>query len=247
MHVEESGTPDGRPVVFLHGGGVGGWMWRPTTDLLPGIHGILPDLPGHDRSAGMPYASHAETVQALADMVERRAGEPLAVVGFSLGAQLAVLLAAQRPDLVARVVVVSAQAIPTRAAGPLLGMLRAAAPLARIPSFARLQARELFVPPTLMDDYLRTSALVSASTLVASVGENIRFTVPPRWTEFPGRALVLAGSRERGFMRQSARVLHRALPGSELQIVEGCGHGMPLQRPEWFAQRLDAWLALPDS
>ena len=36
-----------------------------------------------------------------------------------------------------------------------------------------------------------------------------------------------------------------ALPGSELNVVEGCGHGIPFQKPEWFAQRVAGWLAAP--
>ncbi|ASR37688.1 hydrolase [Prauserella marina] len=244
MYVQLSGDRDGRPVVLLHGGGVAGWMWRLTTDLLPaGLHLIVPDLPGHDRSSGEPYVSHDHTLTELITIIEKEADQPVAVAGFSLGAQLAILLATQRPDLVDRVAVVSAQAIPTRAAGLTLGLLGATAPLAKYEWFAKLQAKQLFIPASLKDDYLRTSALISKRSLVAAVGENIRFTAPPEWAGFPGTALILAGERERGFMRSSARSLSDALPGSELEIVSGCGHGIPLQRPDWFAKRLRDWLS----
>ena len=96
----------------------------------------------------------------------------------------------------------SAQAEPTPAPGLTLGLLGAAAPLARFGWFARLQARELFVPPSLLDDYVRTSALISKATLVNTVGENIRFTEPPGWAGFLGPALILAGGRERELMRR---------------------------------------------
>ncbi|MEU3273123.1 alpha/beta hydrolase [Saccharomonospora sp. NPDC006951] len=244
MYVRLSGDRNGRPVVLLHGGGVAGWMWQPVTELLPkGLQLIVPDLPGHDRSAGQPYVSHDHTLAELVTAIEKEAGQPVAVAGFSLGAQLAVLLAAERPDLVDRVAVVSAQAIPTKAAGLTLGLLSTTAPLARQRWFAKLQAKQLFIPGALMDDYLRTSALITRKTLVTTVGENIRFTEPPEWAGFPGSALVLAGERERGFMKASARSLAESLPGSELEIVSECGHGIPLQRPGWFAGRLRDWLA----
>lgn len=238
-----SGRAD-RMVLLLHGGGVGGWMWRPAiAELRSEPTLIVPDLPGHDRSSATPYVSHAQTVHELAELIERRAEGPVAVVGFSLGAQLAVLLAAERPELVDRVAVVSAQAEPTPAPGLVLGLLGLTAPLARRRWFATLQARELFVPASLLDDYLRTSASVSRATLLAAVGENLRFTVPAGWAGFPGRAVVLAGAKERAVMRRSARRLAEALPGSELELVDGCGHGIPLQRPDWFARRLERWLA----
>ncbi len=187
--------------------------------------------------------SHDQTVSELASVVERETERPVTVVGFSLGAQLAILLAASRPDLVERVAVVSAQAKPTRAPALTLGLLSASAPLAKRQWFAKLQATALFIPAPLMSDYLRTSAHISRETLLTTVSENIRFTEPPGWAMFPGAALILAGTGERGFMKKSALSLNESLPGSELEIVDGCGHGIPLQRPDWFAQRLRSWLA----
>lgn len=247
MHVDVAGPADGRPILLLHGGGVAGWMWRPVLETLAGRYRVIvPDLPGHGASTPEPYRSHAETAAALAGVVERRASRPVAVVGFSLGAQLGVLLASTRPDLIDRAAIVSAQARPQRFPGATLGLLGLAAPLARQRWFARLQARELFVPDELFEDYFRTSATVSRETLLTSVGENLRFTPPPQWARFPGAALVLAGEREPRLVRDSARLLHRLLPGSELEVVPGCGHGIPLQRPDWFAARITDWLG-PDA
>jgi len=188
----------------------------------------VPDLPGHDVDSSAPYRSHAETVTALAALLK----PGTTVVGFSLGAQLAVLLAAQHPHLIDNAIIISAQTIPTKAPGLTLGVLKLAAPLARYEWFARLQAKELFVPEALMSDYIRTSRHISPETLVNAVGENIRFTVPEGWAQFTGRTLVLVGARERAVMRASAWQLHEALPGSAFHLVKGCGHGIPLQQPE---------------
>jgi len=243
VHVTASGERDARPLLFLHGGGVAGWMWGPTTERLPDdVRLLVPDLPGHGRSSGEDYVSHSRTVDDLAGIVEAATDRPVTVVGFSLGAQLAVLLGSRRPDLVEKVVAVSAQAVPTRAPGATLGLLRLAAPLARYEWFARAQARELRIPPSLQDDYLRTSRAVSVRTLSTAVGENIRFTPPDGWARFPGDALVLVGGRERRVMRDSARTLAALLPGTGLEVVDGCGHTIPLERPDWFARRLRDWV-----
>lgn len=242
MNHETDAPAGGAPLLLLHGGGVAGWMWDPLREHLdPGRRVIVPDLPGHGGAADRPYRTHAETVAELAALL--RDEEPATVVGFSLGAQLAVLLAATHPERVARVVPISAQAEPLRAVGPTLALLGATAGLARYEWFARLQARELFVPDHLLGDYLRTSAGITRQTLLAAVGENLRFTPPPGWAEFPGRALILVGEDEKPLMRRSATVLHDALPGSTLGVVAGCGHGIPLQQPRDLAERLRAWEA----
>lgn len=230
-----------RAILLLHGGGVAGWMWHPLAAHLETANRLLiPDLPGHDRSAAIPYRSHDDTVDLLARAVREQATAPVTVIGFSLGAQLAVLLAARHPELVRAVGVISAQARPVRFQAATLALLRMAAPLARNERFARLQARELFVPDALMDDYVRTSGGITAQTLVASVGENLRFTIPPGWASFPGRSLILVGAAERRLMTASAQDLAAAHTHSELEIVAGCGHGIPLQRPDWLAQRIAA-------
>lgn len=242
MHVAHFGGKEARPLLLLHGGGIAGWMWEPLAKHLGDeFHLIVPDLPGHDRSADEEYQSHDQTASALAALLERTGSPPVTVIGFSLGAQLAILLASRYPELVDRVGVISAQAKPTLAPGLTLALLGATAGLAQHAWFAKLQAKELFIPPALLDDYVRTSAGISKQTLLAAVGENIRFTVPSRWQDFPGSALVLAGSREKSFMRESAESLHDALPRSTREIVDGAGHGIPLQRPEWLARRLHSW------
>ena len=243
MHVSRFGPEDGSPVLLLHGGGVAGWMWNSLRSSLASKYNVLvPDLPGHGQSADEPYRSHAETVEALGRVLSHGGSTPAAVIGFSLGAQLAIELASQHPELVDRVMVVSAQAKAMPFTGLTLGVLGVAAPLARNRRFARMQARELFVPPELMEDYLDTSADITKATLLAAVGDNVRFELPASWSEFSGEALVMVGRRERALMRDSSVSIHEALPNSEIEIVDGCGHGIPLQRPDWFNGRVADWL-----
>lgn len=235
------GASGDRPLLLLHGGGVAGWMWRPLAAQLADRRMLIPDLPGHADDA-RDYVSHDATVQELAALLAAEE-HPAVVVGFSLGAQLAVLLAARHPDLVADVVVISAQAEPLPFAGATLALLDATAGLAQREWFARAQARALFVPDALLDDYLRTTRAITRTTLRNAVAENIRFTIPGDWSRFPGEALVLAGGREKALMRRSAQRLHAALPHSALEIVDGCGHGIPLQRPDLLADRVERMLS----
>ncbi|MGY1551404.1 alpha/beta fold hydrolase [Microbacterium sp. A588] len=239
-----SGPDDASPVLLLHGGGVAGWMWDSLRGRLePDYTVLVPDLPAHGRSAGESYVSHSETVAALSQLLAATVpSRPVTVIGFSLGAQLAIQLASEHPDLVSQVIVISAQAKAMPFTGFTLGALGFSAPLARQRWFAKLQARELFVPPHLMEDYISTSASITKATLLAAVGDNMRFELPAGWSTFPGRVIIMVGRRERRLMRDSADSIHAALPGSELSIIDDCGHGIPLQRPEYFNDRVIRWL-----
>jgi len=245
MHVRSEG-PEGAPVLlFLHGGGVAGWMWdQQLARFATSFRVLVPDLPGHGRSAAEAFTTSAEIVDRLAARLDELSpGTEVTVIGFSFGAQLAIRLAVARPALVTRLVVVSALAEPVRFAGLSVWMTGLAAPLAGKPWFARIQARALFVPDELLDDYLRDAALVSRVTLQALLRENLAFRIPAGWSALPGAVLLLAGGAEPRALVRGMRALHEALPGSELELVAGAGHGLPLQRAEWFARRLGAWIA----
>ena len=244
MFLTSSGLHDASPVLLLHGGGVAGWMWDSLRERLePEYTVLVPDLPGHGRSAGESYVSHSETVAALSQLLAAMVpGRPVTVIGFSLGAQIAIQLASERPDLVSQAIIVSAQAKAMPFTGFTLGALGVSAPLARKRWFAKLQAREMFIPPDLMEDYISTSAGITKATLLAAAGDNVRFQLPAPWSTFRGRALIMVGQRERRLMRDSADTIHASLPRSELSVVDGCGHGIPLQRSDWFNDRVAGWL-----
>lgn len=238
MHIARAGA--GAPVLLLHGGGVAGWMWRGVQQHLDeDVATIVPDLPGSGRSAASSYLSHEATVDYLAAEL---GGEPVTVAGFSLGAQLAMLLAVRHPQLVKGLVVVSAEAKPAPLPGATLALLGWAAPLARRDWFARLQARELGVPDDLLEDYLAESAVLTRRTLLAQVGANLRFTLPDAWGALGVPVTILVGGRERRLMLDSARAAHEALPGSTLHVVEGAGHDLPFSRPELVADAVRGFL-----
>lgn len=98
-------------LVLLHGGGQNAHTWD-TVALALGRPLIALDLPGHghsDRRADRDYGPrrNAEAVIALLDQVHRRwPGRGLVVTGMSLGGVTAIRVAAARPDLVRRLVIV---------------------------------------------------------------------------------------------------------------------------------------------
>jgi pimeloyl-ACP methyl ester carboxylesterase len=81
--------------VLIHGGYHGGWCWAHLQDALErrGHASIAPDLPIDDPTAG--FSAYADAVlDVLADVGD---DEPLVMVGHSLGAYIAPLVAARRP------------------------------------------------------------------------------------------------------------------------------------------------------
>lgn len=244
MFVRDTGDASGPVLLLIHGGGVAGWMWQAQVAHFGSRHHLLvPDLPGHDRSVDVPFTTSAAIVAELAALLERLpAGTDVTVVGFSLGAQIALELASSRPELVARVVVTSALTQGAPLPGLTNRLVGATAGLAHQEWFAKLQAKSLFIPDRLLSDYLRTSKTLPKDSLIALMKANAEFRAPATWPEYPGPALLLAGAKEPRALRDGMQRLHGDNPRSELVIHERAGHGLPLQHPEWFNAVVDRWL-----
>lgn len=114
LHVRSSPGPTtgGGTAVFVHGLGGSSMNWTDLAGQLSGwLRGYAVDLPGFGRSTpprDFPYTleSHAAV---LAEFVERAVahGGPVHLFGNSLGGAVSILLAAERPDLVASLTLIS--------------------------------------------------------------------------------------------------------------------------------------------
>ncbi len=99
---------EGRPVLLVHGLSGAGVNWSEIGSSLTGLGRVLaPDLPGFGRT---PPAGRKPTVTASADLlaefIEWMGGGPALVIGNSMGGLIGMILAARRPELVERLVLI---------------------------------------------------------------------------------------------------------------------------------------------
>lgn len=101
---------EGPPALLLHGLAGHAGEWAQTAGWLTERHRVLAlDARGHGRSERAPpdVSPRAHLADAVL-AIERIALAPVLLIGQSLGGHLALHLAAERPDLVSRLVVVEA-------------------------------------------------------------------------------------------------------------------------------------------
>ena len=109
-HEAPSGAPGSTPVLLLHGVPETSSCWRDVAPALgDGRRVLAPDLPGLGGSAYTgPYDVPSLVAQLTALVDAEVPGGRVDVVGHDWGGTLALALAADRPDLVRRIVVVNA-------------------------------------------------------------------------------------------------------------------------------------------
>src|SRR5260221_10792085 len=74
LHVAEFGPPAAPSLVFLHGGGVGGWSWRPQIEAFQSdYHLLVPDLPEHGQSLDVAPFTTTDPAARMAELIHQRA------------------------------------------------------------------------------------------------------------------------------------------------------------------------------
>jgi 2-succinyl-6-hydroxy-2,4-cyclohexadiene-1-carboxylate synthase len=251
LHVEVRGS--GPPLVLLHGFTQTGRLWGPFGDELAASRTLVAlDLPGHGES-GSVRADLPATARLVAEAVRAEIGdEPCALLGYSLGARIALHagVAAELP--LSHVVFVgvtagieddadrerrrqsdAALADGLEASGDVEGFIDA---WLRGPMFERLELGGA----AQRTERLRNSAAGLASSLRLS-GTGTQEPLWDRLGAFPCPVLALAGSDDTRFAAHALR-LARLVPHGAASLIPGGGHAVHLAQPEQSGRIVRHWL-----
>lgn len=254
MHVERYGH-GGTPIVLLHGFGTCSFLWRWVAPMLAeaGHTAYAVDLLGHGESdrptdADLGISSQAEYLDAA--MTALRLARAV-LVGNDLGGDVALRLAATRPERVLKLVLVNTPAfdeIPARDIGSLQrstarlavrvtrGIL-GAAPLLQ-PLLEESVATPDHMPTRLVARYLAPFAGHDGVSHLLTLGAAIRRGDIDDLTlsELRAPTLVVRGARDAWLSAGVAQRLASEIPNARLAVVPGAGRLVADEEPEQLAR-----------
>ena len=250
LYYEDEGA--GTPVLLIHGHTQDRRIWDPVMPGLreAGIRVVRPDLRGHGRStppdSGYHWIDHAADMAAVLD----DAGVDLAtVVGYSVGGGIALEMALTMAGRVGSLLLMS-PVMPDRPFEPaFMENLKQVARVARADGIAAAMAGPWAESPLFEFSFSKpgirkaaeriTRDFPGAEYLATGRDAVIRsWAVPDRLAEIEQPTLVLAGDREMPGFRAWAEEAAAAIPGARLEILEDCGHLLPLEEPDRVAEAI---------
>lgn len=268
IHYADSGPLDGAAILLVHGLVSDRTTWNRAAAGLAavGFRVIAPDLLGHGASdkpvdGGYHLTDFSRGLQGL---LAELGIEAVTVIGHSLGGAIAMQLAHDRPDLVRRLVLVSAgglgrQVHPMLRAATLpgaprllkLAVNRRTAAIYRAP---RLH-RSLRLNPEVLSNLSRAGRGLLSPTGQDAFFQTLRNAINPSGQrgsmlelEYLASALptLIVWSREDPVVPVShARQTHEFLPNSQLEIFEGSTHQPHHHSSGRFVEVVTAFLQSP--
>lgn len=242
LYAEETGS--GAPIVLLHGLGASTFTWRKIVPALARDHRVIAlDMLGFGRSdkpLDADYSADAEA-QLVAAFMEKLSLEGVTLIGHSFGGTVA-LRVASRPDAgkrIARLVIISAPALPEAAASYLDAIEIPAVPdavtIAMPPDLiARLLLKEAhggsndvseedvvgYAAPY-HDVAAKRTFLAAARGIVSETGAK---TIAARYRTIEEPKLLVWCRNDTVVPLRSGRELARTLRGADLTVMTGCHH-----------------------
>lgn len=246
MHYKEYGDLHKPLMMLIHGGGVGGWMWDKQVQYFSDYHCVVPELINDDADFSIE-----ECAKKLLSLIEEKAeNKRVMVIGFSLGAQIAIKMLSLQPQIIDYAIINSALVISSLIAEKLIRpFIQLSFPLIKNKSFAKLQAKTLYVDEEYFEQYYQDSSKMKLDTLIKILQENMSFAIPQNFSKAQCKILVTVGEKEKGNMKKSAVHLVNSNPNCNGVVLSNSGHGVSLANPEFFKRFVEEWMKdgkLPD-
>ena len=253
------------PALFVHGLGGSSLNWTALGLLLNDtIQGIAPDLPGFGRTPLTGVTGIAEQAELLIQLVEQEYDQPVHVFGNSMGGASSVALAAQRPDLVASLTLVSPALPHPRVSASALWFAALAVPrlgpvvlerTQRLPFDQRFEASLAMVfgdPHALApevraayeqelhrrdtDPWGRQATVEGARSILRSSLARPRRSLWADAATVQCPVLLIYGGKDRLVDARIRTKAHRTFPNAQLLYLPQSGHVAQMEHPQEVAR-----------
>ena len=256
LHVRDSGPRTPHAVILLHGFGSSLHTWEPWAQALQDDYRVVRlDLPGSGLSLADPSGRYddARTTELLVALMDRLGLASAVLVGNSIGGRIAWNFAAQHPDRVTKLVLISPDGFASGAfrygekpSVPFFAhVLRYVLPKSMI----RSSVASAYGNPALLTDetvdryYDLMLAPGARDALISRMEQTVLQDPVPTLRKIQLPVLLLWGEKDRLIPVSNAMDYSRELPQSEIVAFPELGHVPQEEAPTRSLQSIKAFLA----
>lgn len=243
LHTVTSGDGS-REFCFVHGFTQTGKSWTTAAQAIGDSINTFVDAPNHGESQGISLTLQ-ETGDELADIAFGKI-----LVGYSMGARMALHAAIQHPYAMTGLILVSGtpgieddaeREARVQADEELASRIEMIGTSAFIQEWIRqpLFAKSKFSDEEIQDRCKNTATSLATSLRTCGTGQQESLWSQLQEIKIP--VLLICGTRDEKFV-EIAKRMNQMISGSTMRIIDKAGHNAHLDQPEDFAQAVNWWL-----
>ena len=233
VHYLAMGPASGPAVILVHGlGGRAEDWWNVAPGMAKaGFRVYMPDLLGFGRSQQPADFSYSVRDQAaiVVDFMDALGVKQADVAGWSMGGWIVQLIASEHPERVSRLILIDSVGLNIK---PLwdTNLFVPTSPQELAELDALLIPKPPPIPPFIARDFLRrfrrNGWVIKRALATMLTAQDVTDNLLPQ-LKMP--VLIIWGSLDQIAPVDQAQTMHRLIPQSQLLLITGCGHMVPLQ------------------
>lgn len=229
MLFKEFGNKNNPTIIFLHGGGLSWWSWKPQIEALKNDYFVVvPIIDGHGEDGNNTFISIQKSAKNVITYIKENCNKKVfSICGLSLGSQILLEILSEEYDITKNAVIESGLVCPGRKMLVKLAviMLNLSYGLIKNRWFAKQQAKQLKLPEGLFENYYEDTIKIRKATLINFIKSNQEYSIPNTLCNTKAKTLILVGEKELNVMKKSAELIHNTINKSTLTIIENSVHG----------------------
>jgi pimeloyl-ACP methyl ester carboxylesterase len=228
MKFKNFGNIENPTIILIHGGGLSWWSLESIiAELDNAYHIVTPIIDGHGEDGETEFVSIQDTATKLIKYIDLEfEGHVFAIGGLSIGAQIVTEVLATRLNIAKYAIIESALVFPIKGTKTLtVPTFKLFYGLVNKRWFSKLQAKTLYVPETMFEQYYQDSLCITKQSLINIALSNGSYKLNDAIANTKSKVLIIVGEKEINIMKKSAHRLHDLIPNSQLNIAEDMKHG----------------------
>lgn len=246
IHYYVQGSENGQPAVLIHGLGGHAEDWRNLAPWITDAHRRVytPDLPGYGRSDWPKHFSYSipDEANAVIGFMDTLGLKRVDLAGWSMGGWVAQQIAIEHPERVTTLMLFDSAGLHVRPVWDLaLFTPTNAAQLDQLDDL--LMPNPPQVPGFIASDLLRQSrehAWVMHRAMDSMMAG--KTTTNDKLPQLKMPVLLVWGNEDRIIPPAQGEEMHKLIPQSQLDLIQGCGHLAPVRCADHIGPQVTKFL-----